>query len=140
MDFPTHRACLALPGAEALHDELSQRNTLSADLGESVDPVLLKKLQVCSGRASLLSQDAALLNEHTKTHRAAARNDFNVSSTRRPDLSKALWLMNTQYISSMTLPEHLGRSEKDWAKRKHSNVLDITRRNSHASQIEAIHE
>ena len=42
MDFPTHRACLALPGAEALHDELSQRNTLSADLGESVDPVLLK--------------------------------------------------------------------------------------------------
>ena len=140
MDFPTHRTCLALPGAEALHDELSQRNTLSADLGESVDPVLLKKLQVCSGRASLLPQDAALLNKHTNTHRTAARNDFNVSSARRPDLSKALWLMNTQYISSMTLPEHLGRSEKDWAKRKHSNVLDITRRNSHVSQIEAVHE
>ena len=25
---------------------------------------------------------------------------------KRPDLSKALWLMNTQYISSMTVPEH----------------------------------
>jgi hypothetical protein len=25
---------------------------------------------------------------------------------KRPDLSKALWLMTTQYISSMTVPEH----------------------------------
>ena len=37
---------------------------------------------------------------------------------KRPDLSKALWLMNTQYISSASLPEHLGRSEQAYAKGK----------------------
>ena len=48
-------------------------------------------------------------------HRLGGANN---AKAKRPDLSKALWLMNTQYISSMALPEHLGRSERDVAKQK----------------------
>jgi len=58
---------------------------------------------------------------------------------KRPDLSKALWLMNTQYISDMTVPEHKGRSEKDWAKRKkEGEETDMGWRDPCEVQLESI--
>ena len=58
---------------------------------------------------------------------------------KRPDLSKALWLMNTQYISSQALPEHLGRSEKAYAKElRGDDAGDASWRDPREVQVEAI--
>jgi RNA polymerase II-associated factor 1 len=57
---------------------------------------------------------------------------------KRPDLSKALWLMNTQYISSASLPEHLGRSEQAYAKGKAKQGRDGSRRRRRRGMTGAI--
>jgi len=141
LNLSTRRDCVSLTGPDSLHAASSRQNAFSADLGVSVDPILLRSLKVCGGCPSILSQDAALLHEYTHTRSHATTHDnYNATTARRPDLSKALWLMNTQYISSMTLPEHLGRSEKDWAKHKYNSSFDLTRHNSRVAQAEAVAE
>jgi RNA polymerase II-associated factor 1 len=104
----------------SLGEELRRDIALPADLGITLDPMLLKQYQVPIIRPTLDPEDAALLEDGdaARTRTGLGAEKSKKSHVRRPDLSKALWLMNTQYISSMTLPEHLGRSEKEWAKQK----------------------
>ena len=87
---------------------------LSADLGITLNQILPNTHRVTDPASLLHSADASLVSMKCGTY--IANGDTLSSKVKKPDLSKALWLMNTQYISSMALPEHLGRSEKDWAK------------------------
>ena len=94
-------------------DEESRKDiAMSADLGITLDPMLMNQYQVPLERPPLDPADAALLDdgEGPRPRTIVISEKSKKSKVKRPDLSKALWLMNTQYISSMTLPEHLGLS------------------------------
>ena len=124
----------------SLDEELRKDVSLSADLGITLDPLLLKQYQVPKERPPMDPEDAALLEDTEKERpRTGILSDkLKKSKIKRPDLSKALWLMNTQYISSMTLPEHLGRSEKEWAKQKQRDEEAAGWRDPKEVQVEAI--
>ena len=126
---------IAIPGDD--HDELKKGFVLSADLGITLNQILPNKHQAADVASLAHSADAAIITEKYGSH--AASGDMSNSKSKKPDLSKALWLMNTQYISSMTLPEHLGRSEKDWAKvRQNIGNENIFGANPRKSQLASI--
>ena len=126
---------IAIPGDD--HDELKKGLVLSADLGITLNQILPNKHQAADVASLAHSADAAIITEKYGSH--AASGDMSNSKSKKPDLSKALWLMNTQYISSMTLPEHLGRSEKDWAKvRQNIGNENIFCANPRKSQLASI--
>ena len=58
--------------------------------------------------------------------------DQRKKKVKRPDLSKALWLMNTQYISSASLPEHLGRGASRRTPRRKASAARETGRSAPA--------
>ena len=129
----------------ALDDELRADVALSADLGITLDPLLMKQFQVPAERPPLDPADLALLEDgETARPRTGIVTDNSKKKlkVKRPDLSKALWLMNTQYISSQALPEHLGRSEKAWAKERRGDdgdgAGDASWRDPREVQVEAI--
>ena len=126
----------------ALDDELRADVALSADLGITLDPLLMKQFQVPAERPSLDPADLALLEDgETARPRTGIVTDTSKKKlkVKRPDLSKALWLMNTQYISSQALPEHLGRSEKAYAKElRGDDAGDASWRDPREVQVEAI--
>ena len=128
----------------ALDDELRRDITLAPDLGITLDPMLMKQFRVPAERPPLEPADAALLEvgEISRARTGIVSEGANNAKVKRPDLSKALWLMNTQYISSMALPEHLGRSERDVAKQKQMALgggpnLDVDPRDLMVQAIEA---
>ena len=104
-----------------LQDEMRKDAALVSDLGITLDPMVARAFRVPATRVSLAKADAALLEDGdgAKARTGLVERGKNV---KRPDLSKALWLMNTQYISSATMPEHLGRSEQAYAKGKAGGV------------------
>ena len=108
---------------------------LPADLGLTVDPLLSSSYREKQFRPPMEHVDNKLLEEEKDREMVA---DNHKIRNKRPDMSKALWLMNTQYISSMPLPEHLGRSEKDWAKHKQIRDQDAAPNDSHIQQIKSI--
>ena len=108
---------------------------LPADLGLTVDPLLSSSYREKQFRPPLEHVDNKLLEEEKDREMVA---DNHKIRNKRPYMSKALWLMNTQYISSMPLPEHLGRSEKDWAKHKQIRDQDAAPNDSHIQQIKSI--
>ena len=102
-------------------EEVHGNSAISSDLGLVLDPVHLENFRFQNSDFSSLLDDGDLLEDPERVILNASTMLHSTKGSvknRRPDLSKALWLMNTQYISSMKLPEHLGRSETEWAKRK----------------------
>lgn len=100
-----------------LEDETRKDVALVSDLGITLDPMAAGAFRVPRERPLIDPADLALLEDGDAKPRTGIV-DVKKKKVKRPDLSKALWLMNTQYISSASLPEHLGRSEQAYAKGK----------------------
>ena len=106
-----------------LEDERRKEMALVVDLGITLDPMTSGAFRVPKERVPLHKADLALLEDGEAAKQRTGLIDKG-KKVKRPDLSKALWLMNTQYISSATMPEHLGRSEQAYAKGKVEGDVD----------------
>lgn len=101
-----------------LEDERRKDVALVSDLGITLDPMVAAAFRAPNDRPPIHPADLALLEDGDGAKPRTGIVDQRKKKVKRPDLSKALWLMNTQYISSASLPEHLGRSEQAYAKGK----------------------
>ena len=101
-----------------LEDERRKDVALVSDLGITLDPMVAAAFRAPNERPPIHPADLALLEDGDGAKPRTGIVDQRKKKVKRPDLSKALWLMNTQYISSASLPEHLGRSEQAYAKGK----------------------
>ena len=101
-----------------LEEERRKDVALVSDLGITLDPMVAAAFRAPRERPPIHPADLALLEDGDGAKPRTGIVDQRKKKVKRPDLSKALWLMNTQYISSASLPEHLGRSEQAYAKGK----------------------
>ena len=101
-----------------LEEERRKDVALVSDLGITLDPMVAAAFRVPRERPLIDPADLALLEDGDGAKTRTGIVDQKKKKVKRPDLSKALWLMNTQYISSASMPEHLGRSEQAYAKGK----------------------
>ena len=107
-----------------LEEERRKDVALVSDLGSTLDPMVAAAFRVPRERPLIDPADLALLEDGEGAKPRTGIVDKKKKKVKRPDLSKALWLMNTQYISSASMPEHLGRSEQAYAKGKSRDAGD----------------
>ena len=88
---------------------------LPADLGLTVDPLLSSSYREKQFRPPMEHVDNKLLEEEKDREMVA---DNHKIRNKRPDMSKALWLMNTQYISAGSIKARTGLSEKEMKRRR----------------------